>query len=157
MYLLAVVWIAMLSIMPPSHYTGAWDRVPERHRSLVQSIHVDRDSGGQSRRSTMSVHLTPRGNDGQLWHEVGHIVAYSDPKLEADWCRRFWRGGRPIGTLPSSYPVQAEAKDEGQGCPEDFADSYKEMLEHGCLGDHDRSHFMHDRVFRPGEVSACQP
>lgn len=148
MLLVFVLASVFASVLPPTGYEAAAASVPARHWALVRSVHVDRDSGGQARRSSMSVHLTPYRSDGQLWHELGHIVRWSDPSLASDWDRQFWSGGKVRGIPPSRY-----ARTEPD---EDFAESYEEMLEHGCLEDPDRTRFMMERVFRPGELPACE-
>ena len=133
---------------PPSGYERAVAAVPARHWLLVQQASIDRSSGGQARRSTRSIHLTPGGAAGQLHHEVGHIVAYSDPALEADWRRTFWPNGRPAGVLPSAY---ARTNDR-----EDFAETYRLMIERGCVEDRERTAFMLARVFHQREVPPCR-
>lgn len=140
--------VVVLTVAVPPGYAAAWERIPERHRTLVRSIHVDRDSGGQARRATMSIHLTPRSTAATLWHEVGHLVRWSDPELAAAWDRRFWPDGRLRGVPPSRYARTSPS--------EDLAESYEEMIEHGCLEDPDRSRFMLSRVLRPNEVPPCE-
>jgi hypothetical protein len=146
--LLVVTLVLLAPVAPPTGYERAWAAVPMRHRLLVASIHVDRDSGGQARRRDMSIHLTPYRSDGQLHHEVGHLVLYADPALERDWQAAFWPGGRLRGIPPSRY---ARTNDR-----EDAAESYEEMLQHGCLEDPARTRFMLERVFRPGETPTCR-
>lgn len=147
MSLVVVAFLLSLSIAPvsaPPGYERAWAAIPERHRATVREIRIDRDSGGQARRETMSVHLTPHRQDSQLHHEIGHIVMYADPKLEADWRSSFWPSGRIRGIPPSRYART--------NYREDFAESYSEVLEHGCVEDVDRTQFMKERVFRSGEI-----
>ena len=132
----AVLLLSLLLVIPPD-YVAAWERVPARHRALVRAIHVDRDSGGQARRSTASIHLTPydatgRG-DAQLVHELGHIVYHADPALARDWRQRFARG-ETRGTAS-----------------ERFADAYTEMVMTGCPDSRRQERWLRDRVFRPGE------
>lgn len=138
-------------VSAPPGYEEAAARIPPRHLALASSIVVDRASGGQSRRSDRSIHLTPArtGSTGQLWHEAGHIVAYASPEIERDWRARFWPGGAPIGQTVSRYAATNDR--------EDFAETYKEMLEHGCVEDAGRTRFMRERVFRPGELTDCRP
>lgn len=148
---LLLVLATLAPLSAPPGYERAWDAVPERHRLLVRSIHVDRDSGGQARRATMSVHLVPkpRGKDSAIWHELGHIVRWSSPALSSAWDRQFWPDGRIRGIPPSRYAMTEP--------DEDFAESYEEILEHGCLEDADRTRFMIEWAFRPGELVSCRP
>lgn len=142
MSVMLVLAFVLLGPLPaPSGYEAAVDRLPPRHWALVRSVHVDRDSGGQARRRTMSVHLTPYDlvgtGDAQLVHEVGHIVYYADPSLERDWRRRFARG-ETRGTAS-----------------ERFADAYTEMVMTGCPDSRSQERWLRERVFtEPGEY-AC--
>ena len=138
---------ASAALPAPAGYEHAVSRLPARHWALVRSAAIDRSSGGQARRATMSVHMTPYRTDSQLHHEVGHLVAYADPALERDWRERFWPRGKPLGTPVSRY---ARTNDR-----EDFAVAYEELIEHGCLSDRERERFLRDRVFRAGELGAC--
>jgi hypothetical protein len=160
--LVVVTLLALLSIMVslyvgaptlavPASYEPAWSRIPERHRSLVQGIYQDRDSSAQARRATMTIHLKKRGGTpSSLWHEVGHLVRWSDNRRASDWDARFWPRGRLVGIAASAYARTSPS--------EDFAVSYEEIIEHGCLGDPDRDRFMKARVFRPGELPVpCIP
>lgn len=128
---------------PPPNYTHAIAAVPPRHWALVRFVAFDRTENGQAHRSDMSIHLTPTMSDGELWHEVGHIVAYSDPDLERAWHEQFWPDGRPRYGTVSRYARTNER--------EDFAESYMEYIEHGRLGDQpERDRFMRTRVFFGG-------
>ena len=130
--------VFLATVLPaPTGYESAVARVPSRHWALVTSAHIDRDSGGQARRRTMSIHLTPynatgRG-DAQLWHEVGHIVYYAHPEIESDWRARFGK---------------RRSKNEAS---ELFADTYTEVVMTGCAERRTLERFLRERVFRSSE------
>jgi hypothetical protein len=135
--MLALLLLAVTLLPAPTGYESAVTRVPARHWRLVQAATIDRDSGGQARRATMSIHLTPydstgRG-DAQLVHEVGHIVYYADPALERDWRARFARG---------------ETRNTAS---ERFADTYTEMVLTGCPDSRSQERWLRERVFRDHE------
>lgn len=141
MLLAAVFALALVSCSPdprplaaPVGYERASARVPICHWQLVRSIAIDRTSNGQARRADRSIHLSPWHDDGQLWHEVGHIVMYASPDLERAWTERFWPNGRVVGTPVSRYARTNRA--------EDWAEAYKEYIEHGHLDDPDRDRFV---------------
>ena len=103
----------------PAGYEAVWQSLPLRHRQLVRSIQIDRTSSGQSRRSTMSIHLTPhRGpqSDRTLVHEVCHIIAYANPELEQAWSAQFWPKGKPVGKPPTEYARTSPAEDWAVSC-----------------------------------------
>jgi hypothetical protein len=135
--LFAVLFLAALIQPAPPGYEAAAGRVPERHWALVREARIDRESGGQARRATMSIHLTPYGatgrGDAQLVHEVGHLVYYADPALERDWRR--WVGPRADRARASEL----------------FADAYESVVLGGCAEVGAHEHFLRARVFRPGE------
>jgi hypothetical protein len=104
----------------PAGYDAAWLALPLRHRQLVRSIHLDRDSSGQSRRATMSIHLPPaRSAEAArrtLTHELCHIVAYASPELERAWAAQFWPAGSPLGTPPTAYARTTVREDWAVSC-----------------------------------------
>jgi hypothetical protein len=156
--LLAVMLALLLPATPasaeaprtaPPGYQHAVARLPARHWALVRSVAVDRASNGQAGQADLSVHLPPADSnaDGVLAHEVGHIVAYTHPDLERAWEQTFWPDGQPLGQTVSRY-----ARTNPR---EDWAETYKELLERGHLdGSPERERFMRERVFLPGELSA---
>jgi hypothetical protein len=139
---------SVLTLTPPVGYERAWRQLPARHQALVRSIQIDRTSSGQAREKDMSVHLTPwnqDSGDGQLWHEVAHIVLYAHPRLETLWNRQFWPEGVALGQLVSSRAAHSPE--------EDFAESYKEFIERGEVSDSERNSFLYNYVFIPAAYS----
>lgn len=129
---------------PPVGLERAVARVPARHWLLVGSVAVDRLSSAQASRDGMSISLTSRSDAESLWHEVGHIVLYSDRPMEQAWQATIWPGDKPAGRPVSRY---AHTSDR-----EDFAESYAAMIRDGSVADRLRDRFMRSRVFRSGEL-----
>lgn len=125
----------------PPGYEAAVARVPVAHWLLVQSVTIDRTENGQSRRSDRSIHLTPYHEDGQLWHEVAHIILYSRPDLAKAWHTEMWPHGYPAEDPVSRYGRTNER--------EMFAEAYREYLEHGSLEQPRQNAFLRDRVMVP--------
>ncbi len=144
---LLVLSLVILALRVPSGYEEAWRRVPDRHQALVRSI--EPSYRGHVRYATAAITVPVPVRPSDLWHEVGHLVLAPDTPDGDAWCRLFWPRNKPLGILPSRYARTS--------CQEDAADSYKEMLEHGCLGDPGRDSFLRARIFRPGELAACSP
>lgn len=131
-------------VAAPPGYERAWDSIPERHRALVRSIHVDRESSGQARRATMSVHLKPyRGHSSEvtLVHEVCHVIAYANPAVEQAWHARFWPDGTPVGSPPTRYARTSPG--------EDFAVSCEKAQDGDGPDDPDRAAFFRERGIWP--------
>ncbi len=139
----------LTSIDVPSGYRDAWERVPERHRALVREIRLARETAGRVHYPTSTITLPTKTRPGALFHEIGHLVFKHDPDLAADWVRTFWPGGTVQGRTNGRYAETSP--------PEDQAESYEEVMEHGCLASPSRDAFLRTRVFRPGELGACRP
>jgi hypothetical protein len=106
-------------VAAPPGYEAVWESLPLRHRQLVRSIQIDRTSSGQSRRSTMSIHLPPhrgKASDVTLVHELCHLIAYANPELEQAWDKRFWPHGKPVGRPPTEYAESAPEEDWAVSC-----------------------------------------
>lgn len=127
----------------PAQWASAASYLPLEHIQLVRSFSVDRTSSGQSRPDDLSVHLPPyRGDDGVLWHEVGHIVYYSRPEVEHLWLTQYW-AKRAVEPPVSHYGATNER--------EAFAEAYKEYVEHrGHIDQRIQDDFMRRYVFPEG-------
>lgn len=133
----------------PPGYEQAVSRLPAGHWALVRAAHADRPEGGQANRKRMEIRLPPGGSDGDLYHEVGHIVAWAHPEVAAAWRETFWPGGEIIGTPSSSY---------GRTSPgEDFAEAYQQLLEQGRITDPRRDAFMRERVLGRRPIPEPRP
>lgn len=103
-------------------YLEAFQRVPAAHRALVKVIEVsDEHATGQAHRNG-HIRIPAELHEGQLAHEVGHLVAWSDSnrlgELFEAW---FWPNGNPRRGKPSSdYAAR-------QGPAEDFAETYRRL------------------------------
>ncbi len=119
LFAMLLVLAVAAPLQAPAGYEAGWRTLPLRHRQLVRSIQVDRTSGGQARRSSMSIHLTPyRGaaSDRTLVHELCHIVAYASPEMERAWQQQYWPKGKPVGTPPTEYARTSPAEDWAVSC-----------------------------------------
>ncbi len=115
-----LVLLALTLLDVPRDYLPAWMSLPERHRAFVRGVYVDRTSGGKAREATMTIHVPPFRSERQarktLTHEVCHILAWSDRRLEAAWQARFWPGGRATGQPPTRYAASSQDEDFAQSC-----------------------------------------
>lgn len=125
----------------PDGYGAAWQRIPPQHQALVGTIVVEGRTVGMAERRGHAIHLPPAdsGAIGELAHEVGHIVFWSDPTLSLDWRRQFWPDGAILGQPATNYGRT--------NADEDFAETYQAMIEDGAVEDAGRLTFMQTRVF----------
>lgn len=103
-------------------YLEAFQRVPAAHRALVKLIEVsDEHDTGQAHHNG-HIRIPAELHEGQLAHEVGHLVAWKDDSHLGDrFAAWFWPKGKPQHGQPSSD----YAKRQGPG--EDFAETYRRL------------------------------
>ena len=134
----------------PNGYERAVENVPPRHWSLVREVIVEHRETGQANKRTFTIRLPEDVNEDDLYHEVGHIVAWSNPEIEHEWAVRFWPNGRITG-----IPVNQHAMSDPS---EDFAETYEWILSGKPVRDAKRLNFMQERVFsKPAPTTSTTP
>ncbi len=115
-----LVLLALTLLDVPADYRSAWLSLPERHRALARGVYVDRESSGQARPSTMTIHLTPYRGERRaritLAHELCHLISYAHPAMARAWEQRFWPNGRPVGLPPTGYAQTESDEDWAVSC-----------------------------------------
>lgn len=129
----------LLTLLSPNGYERAVENVPPQHWSLVREVVVEHRETGQANKRTFTIRLPEDVNEADLYHEVGHIVAWSNPEIEHEWAVRFWPDGRITG-----IPVNQHAMSDPS---EDFAETYEWILSGKTVRDSQRLDFMRERVF----------
>src|SRR6266508_2647156 len=118
--LLLGAWV-LLCDPAAQQYAEAASRVPAEHWRLVKWVGIQAAPDATADNHG-SIVLPIERDDGALFHEVGHQVAFAhDNELGDLWALLFWFEGKPRYRLPSSYARTSPA--------EDCAESYRSFIE----------------------------